>query len=154
MDAMNIDRESPSPSICLGAIVVTSREAILSVVLVGVVPLVRGGSSSSTVVPTSVDKVAPAVVLVPSSVDVAGLDVVLEVLGRAVGMNVSRMSRITSGDPAALASVRPDVITRVRSCTHNTALITCKNVRSFRFLDNRGFTPLPEGDRSRPNTGP
>ena len=111
----------------------TSGEVIWSVVFVRVVPLIGGGSSSSTVISTSGAEVAPTVVLVSLSVDVVGLEVVLEVLGRAFGMSVSRISRITSGDPAALASVRFEEMTHIRSCIHKMALFTCKNVKSSDF---------------------
>ena len=133
----------------------TSGEVIWSVVFVRVVPLIRGGSSSSTVISTSGAEVALTVVLVPLSVDVVGLEVVLEVLGRAFGMSVSRISRITSGDPAALASVPVEEMAHIRSCIHKMDLFTCKNVKVQIFRAVKVcFTPLAEGDRSRSDIGP
>ena len=56
-------------------------------------------------------------------VGTVGRVVVLVILGRAVGMMFSSMVSITSGDPAALGSVKIDPFP-TRNSVHNAALIT------------------------------
>ena len=90
-----VGRESfPTPA-CTGVVTLNLGGTASSVASLMVVLFIGGVSASSTITPVLVGTVGRGVVLV--------------VLGRTVGMSVSSMLNITSGDATALESARPDL---------------------------------------------
>ena len=105
----------------------------------GIVALDSGcaaSSDASTTVDAFVGVVTASSTTISVPVGLAGRFVVLVVLGRTSGMNVSSMVIIMSGDPTALGSVRVGPFP-TRSVTQSATLITCKMLEPFRFPGKR-----------------
>ena len=105
----------------------------------GIVALDSGcaaSSDASTTVGAFVGVVTASSTTISVPVGLAGRFVVLVVLGRTSGMNVSSMVIIMSGDPTALGSVRVGPFP-TRNVTQSATLITCKMLEPFRFPGKR-----------------
>ena len=106
-------------------------------------------SVASTTAVSFMGGVTASSIIIPVLVGTVGRAVVLVVLGRAVGMMFSSMVNITSGDPAALDSVKIDPCP-TRNSIQSAALITCKmlELSDFQAKDSlptsrRGFCGPP-----------
>ena len=128
------------------------RESFPTPACTGVVTLNLGSTASSAASPTVVlfiGGVPASSTIIPVPVGTAGRGVVPVVLGRTVGMSVSSMLNITSGDPTASESARPDrCLTRISA--QRAALITCKMLEPSDFQTQDSLPTSRRGVRGPP----
>ena len=133
-------------------IVTVGRESFPTPACTGVVTLNLGSTASSAASPTVVlfiGGVPASSTIIPVLVGTAGRGVVLVVLGRTVGMSVSSMLNIISGDATALDSAGPDICP-ARNSTQRADLITCKRLELSDFQTKDSLPTSRRGVRGPP----